>query len=120
MFTSISDPWTILSGTAPALNQTYSVSTKNPSEKVLYVKAPGYGQDDLVVELHDGILTIRGTLPEDRVTSNLVTPKIDLAFELNRQFKVENASMQNGILAIHMVREDRSEPIRIPVLTREH
>lgn len=115
----LTDPWSLVGDHFDFSPKNYHLVKKNATESVLYVSVPGYSRDDISVELHEGMLTIRGAMPEDRVKSRLVSDKIDYSFELSPQFKVEDASLEAGILAITLARESRAEPIKIPVLQRD-
>ena len=69
-----------------------------------------FGLDDLTVEMRDGLLIVRGAKPEgDKKASYLHRGIAERAFErrfqLAEHVEVRNAALDNGLLAIDLVRE---------------
>jgi HSP20 family molecular chaperone IbpA len=91
---------------------------ENGDELMIYVRAPGYTRDDLAVEVQDGILSVKAELPEDRRPTTLVPAKIDYEFTLGTNYKIEEASHENGILAIRTTRLKKTGSTKIPVVSR--
>src|SRR5689334_3735340 len=88
-------------------------------ELMIYLRAPGYARDDLTVEVQDGLLRVHGNLPEDRRATRLVQEKVDYEFRLTGGYQVEDASHENGVLAIRLSRQKKSESTKIPILSRD-
>ena len=86
----------------------------------------GFGLADLSVEMRDGLLIVRGSKPEgERKASYLHRGIAERAFErrfqLAEHVEVRNAALDNGLLAIDLVREvpEALKPRRIDVKAGE-
>ena len=88
-------------------------------ELTIYLRAPGYARDDLTVEVQDGVLRVHGKIPEDRRATRLVQQQFDYDFSLNGGYQVEDASHENGVLAIRLSRVKKPESTKIPILSRD-
>jgi HSP20 family molecular chaperone IbpA len=93
---------------------THLVDT-TPDESTLYVSMPGYGRDDITVEVNGGQLTISGALPEERCVTDLIPRNIHHSFSVSTAFRIDEAVLENGILAVKLVRHNKAEPIKIPL-----
>jgi HSP20 family molecular chaperone IbpA len=93
----------------------YEFIEKDPNESVLHVSAPGYTTNDLAVEMHEGRLTITGSVPAERLIGALVPQRVKMDFQVSPSFRVEQATLENGILSVHLVRQTKSDPVKIPI-----
>lgn len=93
----------------------YELIEKTPSESVLHVSAPGYTSADLSIEMHEGRLTITGSVPADRLLGSLVPQQVKMDFQVSPTFHVEQASLENGILSVRLTRHIKTEPVKIPI-----
>ena len=73
----------------------------------------GYGQEDLSVELDDGLLVITGEKEDSEVEylhKGISTKKFRRTFRLNENVEVKEAKFENGLLAVelaHIVPEEQ-------------
>lgn len=73
----------------------------------------GYGQEDLSVELDDGLLVITGEKEDSEVEylhKGISTKKFRRTFRLNENVEVKEAKFENGLLAVelaHVVPEEK-------------
>ena len=73
----------------------------------------GYGQEDLSVELDDGLLVITGEKEDSEVEylhKGISTKKFRRTFRLNENVEVKEAKFENGILSVelsHVVPEEK-------------
>ena len=73
----------------------------------------GYGQEDLKVELDDGLLVITGEKEDSEVEylhKGISTKKFRRTFRLNENVEVKEAKFENGLLAVelaHIVPEEK-------------
>lgn len=73
----------------------------------------GYGQEDLTVELDDGLLVITGEKEDSEVEylhKGISTKKFRRTFRLNENVEVKEAKFENGLLAVelaHIVPEEK-------------
>ena len=73
----------------------------------------GYGQDDLTVELDDGLLVITGEKEDSEVEylhKGISTKKFRRTFRLNENVEVKEAKFENGLLSVelaHVVPEEK-------------
>lgn len=83
------------------------------NESTLFVSMPGYGRDDITVEINAGQLTIDGKLSEGRCVTDLVPKSIHHSFAVSTAYRVHEAVLENGVLAIKLTRHSAAEPFRI-------
>jgi molecular chaperone IbpA len=87
----------------------YNVRKVDENKYVIEIAVAGFGQQDLELELQDGILTVKGQAASDGDTENFLFKGIaDRAF--TRKFtladtvEVKNADLMNGLLKIWLER----------------
>jgi HSP20 family molecular chaperone IbpA len=97
----------------------YQVVDKDDTATI-YIAAVGYTRDDLNITFQDGVLSVKAELPDEHRPTDLIASKLDYEFDLGSSYKIEEASHENGILAIRMAKlsKDTSEAAKIPVLSR--
>ena len=80
----------------------------------------GYGQEDLSVELDDGLLVITGEKEDSEVEylhKGISTKKFRRTFRLNENVEVKEAKFENGLLAIELAHivPDEKKPQTIKI-----
>lgn len=93
----------------------YEIVEEEDGTARIFVIAPGYKSENLGVEVHNGILTVKGEI-SDRPTK-LIPPRVDLRFRFAHSLLVNQAIFHDGILEIIMVRPEQpnQETINIPI-----
>ncbi len=88
------------------------------------IAVAGFEQDDLSVEVREGVLHVAGRKKDDAdehkfLHQGLVSRTFDRQFRLADHVKVEEASLHNGLLTIDLVREipEAMKPRTIPIET---
>lgn len=100
----------------------YNVRKIDENKYVIEIAVAGFGQQDLEVELQDGILTVKGQVTAEGDTENYLFKGIaDRAF--TRKFtladtvEVKNADLINGLLKIWLERliPEEKKPKKVPI-----
>lgn len=87
----------------------YNIRKIDENKYVIEVAVAGFGKQDIELELHEGVLTIKGQVSSDDTTSELLFKGIaDRAFTrkftLADSVEVKNADLINGMLKIWLER----------------
>lgn len=113
------DGWEVSTGVKRSLTSGNCEYVENGDELTIYALAPGYGRDDLTVEVQDGVLRVSGKLADDQRKSSFVPDSVDYEFSVGAAYQIEEASHENGLLAIRLTRlQKTSEATKIPLLAR--
>lgn len=87
----------------------YNIRKVDENKYVIEIAVAGFGKQDIEIEMHDGVLTIKGNNSVDQSTEDYIFKGIaDRAF--TRQFtladsvEVKNADLINGLLKIWLER----------------
>jgi molecular chaperone IbpA len=90
----------------------YNIERSNENAYRITLAVAGFAQADLAIEAKENILTIRGEKQSDDAgtTSALLYQGIaarsfQRSFQLAEHVQVKNATMQNGLLHVDLVRE---------------
>lgn len=84
----------------------------------------GFGEDDIDIEVKDNMLTITGKIKDTEsektvvyIHKGIATRQFKQSFTLDRFIEVKEASMSNGMLNIHLVRDipEEKKPKKIEV-----
>jgi len=87
-----------------AVNFTFNVSKKDSTSYEISIALAGFTSKDIEVTQKDTILTIRGEAKEEDTTEylvkNIASRVFTKTFALNEHARVDNVSLNNGILSI--------------------
>jgi molecular chaperone IbpA len=93
-------------------SRNYQLLDVDRNESLLYISAPGYTQDDISIEMQGGQLTIKG---QKEHTTEIVPYKLDYKFNVSTDYRVEDATLEHGLLAVRLIRQHRAEAVKIPI-----
>jgi len=87
----------------------HNVVKLNEDEYIIELAVVGFKQSDLTLEVHDGILTVKGEREFRRdqdlyVYKGISGRKFERAFRLSEFVEVKGADLQDGLLVIHLER----------------
>ncbi len=99
---------------------------ENESNFVLSAEVPGFSEDQIHVEVHDGTLTIKGTVEEKRVDDKkeavflareIRRQSFERSFRLGEQVDTEHvgARLDKGLLHITLPKKETAKHKRIDV-----
>lgn len=122
-----SDTWMTPSGKAstPRVNL-----TETDSAYQLQAELPGWSEEDFTVTLDNGVLTLEGTVSQEKEEENdnssyhyreISTSSFRRSFNVGNGIEAEkvNATFDNGILTIEMPKKDVDKPKQIPIGTNK-
>lgn len=85
----------------------------------IMVALPGYSKDDVTVELHDGVLSVKGVKQEiadiEWLHRGISGKSFDRVFKVDTKLEVITAKLENGMLQISLEYTPSSKPVTIPV-----
>ena len=103
----------------------YNVIKQDEDHFVIEVALAGFGQDDIEVTSHNGVLTINGDkieaiaddITHDYLHKGIGNRKFRRTFNLADHVEVKDANMENGILSVKLERNvpEELKPRNIPV-----
>lgn len=87
----------------------YNIRKLDDNKYVIEVAVAGFGKQDIEIEMHDGVLTIKGQLgtsevPEDYIFKGIADRAFTRQFTLADSVEVKNADLINGLLKIWLER----------------
>jgi len=87
----------------------YNIRKVDENKYVIEVAVAGFGKQDIEIEMHDGILTIKGNInanesPEDYIFKGIADRAFTRQFTLAETVEVKNADLVNGLLKIWLER----------------
>lgn len=99
----------------------YNIRKVDENKYVIEIAVAGFGQQDLEIELKEGVLSVKGSVESKDATDYLFKGIADRAF--NRQFtlaetvEVKNADLINGMLKIWLERfvPEEKKPKKVPI-----
>jgi molecular chaperone IbpA len=98
----------------------HNIIKQSDTDYLIELALAGYENEDLAVELEDGLLVISGEKLDDDVEylhKGISTKKFRRTFRLNENVEVKNATFTNGLLTIelsHVVPEEK-QPLQIEI-----
>jgi HSP20 family protein len=104
---------------APALDV-----TENDDKYAVAVELPGTNKDDVTVEVHENVLTIRGEKRDEREDENEQRRYVERTYgSFSRSFTLPsnaagdrvNASFRNGVLTVEIPKSEEAKPSVIAV-----
>ena len=102
----------------------YNIQHVEDNEYLIELAVAGFGDEDLVVEVQEAVLTVSGKIGEkadadDRrfLHRGIAERSFERRFHLADHVKVADASLKNGLLQIRLVREipEAAKPKRIEI-----
>lgn len=85
----------------------------------IMVALPGYTKNDVTVELHDGVLSVKGVKQEiadiEWIHRGISGKSFDRVFKVDTKLEVKSAKLENGMLHISLEYTPSSKPVSIPV-----
>lgn len=82
----------------------------------------GYGEEEIALEVEDGVLTVKGTKAEETgqrefLHRGIAARSFERRFRLADHIEVKSAAMANGLLVIDLLREvpEAKKPRRIEI-----
>lgn len=100
----------------------YNIRKIGEDKYVIEVAVAGFGKQDIELELHEGVLTVKGSIASDDTASELLFKGIaDRAFTrkftLADSVEVKNADLINGMLKIWLERfvQEEKKPKKINI-----
>jgi molecular chaperone IbpA len=99
----------------------YNIRKVDENKYVIEIAVAGFGQQDLEIELKEGVLSVKGSVEAKDATDYLFKGIADRAF--TRQFtladtvEVKNADLINGMLKIWLERfvPEEKKPKKVPI-----
>lgn len=87
----------------------HNVVKHSDDEYLIELAVVGFKEDDVTIEVHDGILTIKGKRPQRRkqelyVHKGISGRQFERSFRLSEFVEVKGADLQDGLLVIHLER----------------
>jgi molecular chaperone IbpA len=101
----------------------YNIRKVNDNHYVVEIAVAGFGQQDIDVEIQDGILTITGIITakdnSDYIFKGIADRAFTRKFTLADSVEVKNADLINGMLKIWLERfiPEEKKPKKVPVNT---
>jgi HSP20 family protein len=97
---------------------------ETPDRYTFQMEVPGMQPDDLDVEIHDGVLSVRGTRKEEKKTEDAGYVRVERRFgNFSRQFRIPatvraeslKAELKDGVLHIEVPKgsEDAARKVKI-------
>ena len=100
----------------------YNIAQINEDEYMISIAVAGFGMDNLDITLEKNILTVEGTAPKGDEEVNYLHKGIGgrnfrRQFTLAEHIEVENATLELGMLNIHLVRNvpEAQKPKKIAI-----
>lgn len=99
----------------------YNIVKVDENKYIIEIAVAGFGQQDIEIELQDGILVVKGNLESKDATDYLFKGIADRAFTrtftLADTVQVKNADLLNGMLKIWLERfiPEEKKPRKIPI-----
>ena len=101
----------------------YNIERTGDNEYRVTVAAAGFGEKDLSIEAKENTLTIKGAkqAKEERsgevLYQGIAARTFERVFQLADHVQVKNASLENGLLHVDLVREipEAKKPRQIPI-----
>lgn len=100
----------------------YNLIKTGENTFLIELAVAGFSEEDFVIELQNGILTIKGEVGAADLSTNYIHKGIaarsfERKFTLADTVKVSGASLHQGMLTIQLTNEipEEKKPIRIPV-----
>ncbi len=104
--------------------ETHAGSREQEQGYLLVMDVPGLAAEDLDVDLHEGVLTVRGSRSDEEVKQGEHYVRVERRQgKFARQFRVPpstrpedlRASVKDGVLTIHVPKGGAPETRRVPV-----
>jgi molecular chaperone IbpA len=101
----------------------YNIERTGENDYRVTVAAAGFGENDLSIETKENTLTIKGTkqVKEEQtgevLYQGIAARAFERVFQLADHVQVKNASLENGLLHVDLVREipEAKKPRQIPI-----
>ena len=101
----------------------YNIERTGENDYRVTVAVAGFGQDDLSIEAKENTLTIRGERKDKQekagevLHQGIAARAFERVFQLADFVQVKNASLENGLLHVDLVREipEAKKPRNIPI-----
>ncbi|OLF81323.1 heat-shock protein [Maricaulis sp. W15] len=102
----------------------YNIQHVADDEYLIELAVAGFGEDDLVVEVQENVLTVSGKIGEKAETDDrrflhrgIAERSFERRFHLADHVEVADAGLQNGLLQVRLVREvpEAAKPKRIEI-----
>lgn len=98
----------------------YNIRKLSDDEFVLELAVAGFRKENIEIEVRKSVLTVSGTVPDNDETylhRGIARRTFSRSFVLQEHMKVESANMDNGMLAVLIVREvpEADKPKLIPI-----
>jgi molecular chaperone IbpA len=101
----------------------YNIERTGDNDYRVTVAVAGFGEKDLAVEAKENMLTIKGTkqVKEEQIGEvlyqGIAARAFERVFQLADHVQVKNASLENGLLHVDLVREipEAKKPRQIPI-----
>jgi HSP20 family molecular chaperone IbpA len=94
----------------------YNIEQVDENRLRITLAVAGFSMDDLVVQIEDNQLVVRGKQPEDReriyLHRGIAARQFQRAFVLAEGIEVEGARLDNGLLHIDLVRPPSEPKVR--------
>ena len=103
----------------------YNIKKIDDNKYVIEMAVAGFGKQDIEIELHDGTLTIKGSVSSeeaDYIYKGIAERAFTRQFTLADTVEVKNADLINGMLKIWLERfiPDEKKPKKINIGEAEH
>ena len=103
----------------------YNLRKTGDQSYLVEIAVAGFGEDDIMIEVTEGVLTVKGKLDQEEkdppfVHKGIASRPFVRKFRMAPNVKVDQAEMTNGILRIRLFEEVPKEkiPIKIPINTK--
>ena len=100
----------------------YNIEVRSENEYAITLAVAGFGEDDLDIQVEQGVLTVRGKKTENTKESQylyqgIATRSFERKFNLADHVEVSGAELKQGLLTVNLVREipEAMKPKRIAI-----
>lgn len=106
----------------------YNIDKEGEANYRITMAVAGFAEHDLDITLHEQVLTITGTQPEDPsegrevLYRGIAARQFERRFQLDDFIHIKSAELKDGLLHIHLMREipEAMKPRKIAINSTDH